>query len=234
MKAFLLAAGKGTRLQPFTLTTPKCLMPIGDRPLLKIWYDLMEKYDVSEVLINTHHLPDQVTDYIQSMDTPIRTKIFYEKELLGSAGTLIANKEFVRSESSFLILYADNLTPVNLDKLSTFHSSHDGLFTMGLFHAPEPEKCGIVTLAENGRIENFIEKPVKPVGNLANAGVIVASPEIFEEIPESFPLDLSRDVMPKFIGRLYGQLISDYFIDIGSPENYEKACNDWDRVKDLF
>ena len=96
MKAFLLAAGIGSRLRPITDTTPKCMVPIGGRPLLDIWLDAFGEAGIDEVLVNLHHLPHAVTEHLA-----FRTGIaqgprrVFEPELLGSAGTLVANRDWV-------------------------------------------------------------------------------------------------------------------------------------------
>lgn len=104
MKAFLLAAGYGTRLRPLTNTTPKCLVPICGKPLLAWWLQLFERYNIQEVLINTHYLPDAVREFINKHNkstSKVRIEEFYEPLLLGSGGTILANKNFVGSEKNF-------------------------------------------------------------------------------------------------------------------------------------
>jgi len=122
MKAFLLSAGLGTRLRPLTNETPKCLLPIGGKPLLEIWLELLGLYGVSEALVNTHWYADKVerflsadyADYTDQINNEKRPKpnikLFYEEELLGSGGTLLANREWVADGQPFFILYGDNLT----------------------------------------------------------------------------------------------------------------------------
>ena len=104
MKAFLLTAGLGTRLHPITLTLPKCLVPIAGKPLINWWFESMQKAGVTEVLINLHHLPDLVMAHVNALDTNIQVTYAYEPELLGSAGTLRANKSFVQDQKAFFII----------------------------------------------------------------------------------------------------------------------------------
>ena len=122
MKAFLLAAGKGTRLQPLTFHTPKCLVPIAGKPLIEYWFDLFELYGIDEILINTSHLSEKVRDYINSHSRGLKITLTYEETLLGSGGTIKKNRYFVEGEISFYIFYADNLTNVNLKKMLEFHN----------------------------------------------------------------------------------------------------------------
>ena len=237
MKAFLLAAGRGTRLRPYTDTIPKCLISIQGKPLLGIWLDHLRLQGVREVLINTHHHAHQVEAFIRSYPhrRDIHIVLSNEPELLGSAGTIRHCRDFVDSEDDFMILYADNLTKVNLKRFEKFHRNcreKNGILTMGLFHAPNPNACGIAELGSDQKILGFIEKPENPKSNLANAGIYMASREIFACFPEVPPkpgsvLDFGHDVLPLLAGRMYGYPIIEYLRDIGTIESYRQALTEW-------
>ena len=117
MKAFLLAAGLGSRLRPLTDSIPKCMVPIGGRPLLDIWLDAFDRAGVSEVMVNLHHLPGVVRRHLADRTGPPVVRTFFEPRLLGSAGTLAANRRWVAEEQFFLACYADNLTDFDLRSL---------------------------------------------------------------------------------------------------------------------
>ena len=231
MKAFLPAAGEGIRLKPLTNRIPKCLVPIKAEPLLHRWLRLCEGYAISEVLINLHHLPRLVEEFLNNASYRLEIKTFYEEKLLGSAGTLAANRDFVAGEKPFFIFYADNLTNMNLEKMWQFHKAHSGIFTMGLFKADRPKECGIVRLDGNGLVVDFVEKPDHPKSDLANAGVYVSSPQIFDYIPSKKVADLGLDVLPKLIGKMHGYSIKEYLLDIGTWEDYKKAQKEWPEEK---
>jgi mannose-1-phosphate guanylyltransferase len=222
-KAFLLAAGLGTRLKPLTDTTPKCLVPICNKPLLAWWIDLMEKHGIEEVLINLHHLSEQVISFIESYQTKIKFHFFYENKLLGSAGTLRENKEFVRNENSFFILYADNLTNYDLNLFSKFHEKKNQPLSMALFKTDNPKICGIAALDENNIVTSFEEKPEFPKSNLANAGLYVAKPEIIDLIPNLEITDIGFNLLPQLVGKMAGWESDDFLMDIGTFENLNKA-----------
>ncbi len=118
MKAFFLVAGEGTRLRPLTNFVPKCLAPIRGVPLLGIWFKLFKLYGVRDLLINLHHLPHRVGEYIKTHGSGLNVTAFYEKQLLGSAGTVLSNMDFVKDEELFFIVYGDNLTNINLRKMA--------------------------------------------------------------------------------------------------------------------
>ncbi|MBC8145019.1 MAG: nucleotidyltransferase family protein [bacterium] len=228
MKAFLLAAGLGTRLRPLTETLPKCLVPVCGRPMLSWWMDQLERHNVDDVLINLHHLPDGVRDFAREYRGSVRIHLVMEDVLLGSAGTLDANREFVDGEEQFMILYADNLNDVDLTALLRFNSEHPSPLTVGLFHAENPKACGIVSLDDEYTIVQFVEKPLEPASDLASAGMFVARPSIFEYVcPVSYPYDLGNHVMPTMIGAMNGVLVDGYLRDVGTIEGLHRAEHDW-------
>lgn len=228
MKAFLLAAGLGTRLRPITETTPKCLVPVGGHPLLSWWFVLLEKHGVTDVLINLHHLPDEVRRFADAYAGPLRIHLIREDELLGSAGTLSVNRDFVAGEEQFLILYADNLTDVNLGELLAFNREHPAPLTVGLFRAENPRACGIAELDENGVIRSFVEKPEHPQSDLASAGMFVGRSELLEYLRSDFsrPYDFGGDVMPDLAGKMNGMPLNGYLRDIGTHENLRRVEQD--------
>lgn len=225
MKAVLLIAGLGTRLRPLTDSAPKCLLPINGVPLLSIWFEKLLAAGVTEVLINTHWLAGLVSQFVtESTPAGLRVKVFYEPTLLGSAGTLAANRDFC-SQGPFFIIYGDNLSDVDLADLYASHMQQRPLLTLGTFETEFPQRCGIAEIDSEGVVQGFVEKPEKPRSNLAAAGIYMAEPEIFDYFPEhsnSSVLDLGFDVIPKLIGQMRNYSISQ-LIDIGTPENYQKA-----------
>lgn len=216
-----MAAGYGTRLAPITNQIPKCLVPIKDKVLLEYWDELFEAHGIDQVLINTHYLSDQVQDFTKSHS---RFLSVHEEQLLGSAGTLYHNQDFIDSDEPFLICYADNLTNTNLSKMIEFHTEKQALLTMKLFFAQNPSACGIVELDKNNQIIRFEEKPLAPKSNLANAGIYVTDRRIFNFISKEHR-DLGREVLP-FLPNSYGYYTEEYLIDIGTMENYLKARKD--------
>jgi mannose-1-phosphate guanylyltransferase len=227
MKAFLLAAGLGTRLKPITNEIPKCLVPINGKPLLEWWIKLLENHDVSEVLINLHHFPEQVKEFLSLHSNNVKFHFYFEEILLGSAGTLRMNKNFVKGEKEFYILYADNLTNINLTKFRNFHHTHSHPFSMALFHSQNPKACGIAELNNEGVVIDFEEKPKNPKSNLANAGIFISSPDVLEMIPDNDLTDIGFDLIPKLVGKMKGWITSDFLLDIGTLENLKKAEAEW-------
>ena len=231
MKAFLLAAGHGTRLRPLTDQVPKCLLPVRGVPLLAIWLEICRLYGVDEVLVNLHSRPQMVRDFLANSNIDIRVRLFEEPTLLGTAGTLRANRAWVASESSFWVFYADILTTANLARMADFHRERDGVATLGVCKVPDPSRSGIAVVDEQGVVRQFIEKPEKPPCNLAFGGILLARLDLLDSIPQQGPADLGFDVLPRLVGRMFAYLITDFHLDIGTPESYAAAQTAWPGLK---
>ncbi len=222
-RALLLAGGLGTRLRPLTENTPKCLIPVAGKRMLDYWVDALDRAGIFEALLNTHHHADQVRDYIAEVNVRggVQLTEAYEPELLGSAGTVHANRDWAADE--VVVIYADNLSDIDLGELVSMHRAHVQPMTMALFHTPYPEKCGIATLSEAGLISEFIEKPSNPASNLANAGLYVLDKSAWLEIADMNVFDFGFDVIPAFVGRMQGFHHKGYHRDIGTHESLSIA-----------
>jgi mannose-1-phosphate guanylyltransferase len=227
-KAFLLAAGHGTRLRPLTDTTPKCLLPVRGVPMLQIWLEQCRRLGVEEVLVNLHSHADVVREFLnRNNSSGVRVQVSDEPVLLGSAGTIRANRDWVAAEGSFWVFYADVLTAADLGEMVRFHEELGAAATIGVYRVPDPSRCGIVQVNDEGWITEFIEKPRVPVGNLAFSGVLIGGAEFLKALPERMPADIGFDVLPKLVGRMAAYEINEYLIDIGTMETYRSAQEHW-------
>jgi mannose-1-phosphate guanylyltransferase len=227
MKAFLLAAGHGTRLRPLTNELPKCLVTIRGVPILEIWLNIFARVGITEVLLNVHAHADAVRATVDRCRSPVQIDISEEPVLLGSAGTVLANRAWVGSDKEFWILYADVLTTFDLKAMLGFHRGRRPVATVGVYEVSEPSRCGIVRVDQNWIVQEFVEKPAIPTSNLAFAGLMVGTPELFEFIPAKQPADLGFDVLSHLGGRMLAYPLTDYVIDIGTIETYREAQVSW-------
>lgn len=228
MKAFLLAAGNGTRLRPITDKIPKCLVPIQGMPMLAIWLELCKEIGITEVLINLHAHAEVVRTFLQQSGKPdVRVHVTKEKELLGSAGTLRANRQWVEGEDLFWVFYADVLHCADLSAMLRLHRKRKPAATLGVYEVPDPSRCGVVVVNSAGVIEHFVEKPTHPTSNLAFSGLMIGTPELLDVIPDDVPADIGFHVLPKLTGRMFAFPIRDYLIDIGTLQNYQHAQATW-------
>lgn len=225
--AYVLAAGLGTRLRPLTDKIPKCLVPIHGRPLLRYWLDLLSQHGVQRVLVNSHHLHPQLVEFARQNTAAVDLHLVYEPVLLGSAGTLRENRGFVSDDEDFFVVYADNLSDVDLSAMYAAHSLGGKAVTLGLFRSRTPTQCGIVALNEQGTVIDFEEKPEHPQSDLAFGGVLVGSRGLMDAIPRRTPCDVGREVLPRLVGQMAGWEMGSYLRDIGTPESYALAQEEY-------
>jgi mannose-1-phosphate guanylyltransferase len=225
VKALLLAGGLGTRLYPLTATVPKCLVPIAGRPLLDFWVDCLVEAGINEGRINTHSLAEPVRVYLEQVNSEGRIHLLesYEPTLLGSAGTITANSDLANDADQIVVIYADNFSDIDLRPLIAFHRWHGDPLTMVLFRAPNPGACGIVELNREARVVSFVEKPIHPASDLANAGLYVVDASAYREIASMGAFDLAFEVLSRFVGRMRGWVWGGYYLDIGTHEALERA-----------
>jgi mannose-1-phosphate guanylyltransferase len=227
VRVLLLAAGVGGRLGPITATTPKCLVKVNDRPLLDYWLELLFDAGIERVLINTHYLSEQVNAYVKASRWAPKIDLVYEAELLGTGGTVLANRKWFQGQP-FVLAHADNLTDFDVAGLIAAHRARPSghLMTMLGFRTDDPRSCGILELDDRNTVLAFHEKVEYPPGNLANGAVYVFEPEVIDVIAaRGTPVvDLSTEIIPGFIGRILCVETDGYHRDIGTPESLRRAC----------
>ena len=228
-KALLLAAGMGTRLRPVTKKIPKCLVEIGKKPILGIWLENLYKAGCEEVIINTHYLSDKVEEYLKDKEFGnMKIITSYEPKLLGTAGTLLNNADFLLG-GYCMFIHADNFTNVNLKEFLKFHLKYTKpkgrLFTMMTFTTDNPESCGIVSINNEGIVKNFYEKEKGENGNIANAAIYCFNDNLINFLltKNKNYFDFSKDVIPDCINSIQTYHTSSTFIDIGTIDNLERA-----------
>jgi len=227
MKAFLLAAGNGTRLSSLTRHTPKCLLPIRGVPLLEIWLQTCHAAGITDVLINAHSHPEKIREFMARHRNGIGLRLAHEERLLGSAGTLAQNAAFVAHEEAFFVLYGDVLAEIDLHEMLCFHRRHGLPVTLAVHQAPDPQRCGVVAADSGGVIRGFEEKPAHPRSNLVFSGVMIASPQVLSLVPPHRPADIGFHLLPQLVGAMAAYRLSGFLLDIGTPERYRAAQFSW-------
>jgi len=230
MRALLLAAGIGSRLRPLTNTTPKCLVPVHDRPLLDYWLDLVFEGGIERALLNTHWLADQVHAHVAKSPWRHRIDLVHEEELLGTGGTVLANRDWFGREP-FLVAHADNLTDLDVAGLIAAHRNRPAgcIMTMLAFRTDDPSSCGILELDHQNRVIAFHEKVKDPPGNLANGAVYIFEREVIDDIAALGKriVDLSTEIIPNYLGRISCAQTDGYHRDIGTPESLRLAHSEF-------
>jgi len=196
--------------------------------LLQIWLERLTAAGIGPFLINTHYLADKVKTFVQKSPFREKIQVTFEDYLLGTAGTLIRNLDFFQGEDALLI-HADNYCLADFNAFERAHTNRPlgCLMTMMTFRTNDPTSCGIVEVDESGVVVGFHEKVEHPPGNLANGAIYIISHELLEIIKTdlNYVTDFSTEVLYRFKGRIFSHEISDVFLDVGTPDRYEKANN---------
>jgi NDP-sugar pyrophosphorylase family protein len=233
MKAMVLAAGLGVRLRPLTDRTPKPLLPIAGRPLLVWNLLLLKRHGITDILINLHHLGDQIVQAIgDGTRFGLRVAYSHEPELQGTGGGIGQAAPFLK-DGPFLVLNGDTLSACDLTGLIAAHRAGKALVTLALREDPEAARWGPVTVDAGARILQINGAP--PLAPRAEplpapymfAGIHVMEPAVLDAIPPG-PGSII-DVYHALIGKgllLRGWRMSGYWSDIGTRERYEQAERD--------
>ena len=224
MNALVLAAGYGRRLLPITKKTPKCLVKIKNKILLQIWINKLINIGIKKILINVHYKKKKVLKFIRENKYRKNLVPLNEKRLLGTAGTLISNLKYY-ADQDLMLIHGDNYTKDNLKNLLLHHHKKPKycLITMLTFITDDPQNCGIIKVDRHGVVKKIYEKSKNPPGNLANGAVYIIDKKLLKKLRNKKYKDFSKEVIPKYIGKIYTYHTPKKFIDIGSPEKYIKA-----------
>ncbi len=180
-------------------------MPIGGKPLLLYWLDALYGSDVNKVLVNLHYFADEVTSFINSIRPNNWITTSYERVLLGTAGTIRANKVFF-SNDSLLVIHGDNWSMCDLIAFIKWHihfRPKSCPISMMTFMPEELKDCGVVSINQEGIVQNFYEKVEFPPSKIANAAIYIFEPEIIDWISNNPNVtDISTQVIPNYIGRI--------------------------------
>ena len=229
IKAFLLAAGFGSRLRPLTNSIPKCLVPLGGKPILELWLQKLERVNCDSVLINTHYLADQVHDFVDKyrQNSTIQIDISHETQILGTAGSLLSNLDYFDNSLSLLI-HADNFMFESLLPAIIQHRKLRPLLTMVTFECTNPHSCGIVKVDSSGIVQSFYEKVSNPPGNMANGAIYIFDHRFVDFLRSTYGYNAKiKDISSEIISTLVGQIqvwhTDKMFADIGTLESYKLA-----------
>ncbi len=231
MKAMILAGGMSTRLYPLTKQVPKPIVPVAGEPISGHVMRWLSSFGYDEVAINVFYLAEFVErTFGDGSGFGIHLHYLRERELTGSAGALKQMEGWF--DSTFVVVGCDDLTNADLSALVRFHKARGALATIGLVEAEEVDQYGVVILDGEGRITGFQEKPAKGTekSKLANTGIYVFEPAIFERIPAGTFYDFGKQVFPELLRDglpFYAmQLEGAYWRDIGTPDEYRRATDD--------
>ncbi|UHA72271.1 sugar phosphate nucleotidyltransferase [Paenibacillus sp. 481] len=227
MKAVIMAGGKGTRLRPLTLQTPKPMVPLLNRPCMEYIIELLKRYDIHQIAVTVQYLPDVIRHHFGD-GSQFGVELHYFEELLplGTAGSIKNAAAFL--DEPFIVISGDGLTDFNLRRAVQFHRERNALATMVLTQVASPLEYGVVMTAEDGLVTRFLEKPSwsEVFSDTVNTGIYVLEPEILDWIPENGTYDFSLNLFPALLREqkpLYGYVAEGYWSDIGNLQQYRQT-----------
>ena len=231
MKALILAGGVGTRLRPLSCTRPKLLFPIANKPLLDWTLERLAKSGVKEVILAVNYMAEA---FIQRYGAAkYGMKLLYSREArpLKTGGPIKKAEELIGHKEPFLVLNGDILTNINYADLVKKHKENDVIATIALYKVEDPSRYGIAEMTKKNRVLRFLERPTRKEApsSLANAGIYVLSPEIFNYIPSGRPVSIEHETFPRLAEKeqLFGYSFEGLWTDIGELNDYLKANRLW-------
>ncbi|HYF62786.1 MAG TPA: sugar phosphate nucleotidyltransferase, partial [Herpetosiphonaceae bacterium] len=233
MKAVLMAGGEGSRLRPLTISRPKPMVPLVDRPVMGQIIELLKRHGVTEIIITVQYLANIIQDFYgdgSAYDVDISYSV--EEVPLGTAGAVKYASRLLDDDEPFLVISGDALTDFDLTALVEAHKKSGAAATLTLTRVPNPLEYGVVITDESGRIRQFLEKPSwgEVFSDTVNTGIYVISPEVLDHIPLNEQYDFSKDLFPDLLRRgelLCGYIAEGYWTDVGTIEAYMRACADY-------
>ncbi len=227
MKAVILAAGEGVRLQPITSTRPKHLINVGGKPILRHCLNAIKAAGITETVVVVHYMADSIRQSIgDGANSGMKIAYVEQKEIVGTGNAVSTAEPFIKED--FVLVYGDLLfSSAAVKKVVELHSKEKPTMTMAVVPVDRPEDYGIVELDDEKRVRSLTEKPSrdKAASNLANAGIYVFSTEIFEKAKEIMASARGEweitDAISKLIDEkktvLSVSLSRDGWVDIGRP-----------------
>ncbi|MCI5888750.1 MAG: NDP-sugar synthase [Brachyspira sp.] len=232
IKAMIMAAGVGSRLDPLTKSVPKPLVPVANRPVMDILVENLKSIGVKDVVSNTHYLAEKIINRYENINFGVNFKFIKEDTLSGTAGGLKKCQFFFDKDDEFLVLSADGLSNADLQKGIDMHRKSGAIATIGIKEIPHEEVShfGVVVTDENGYITEFQEKPSleEAKSNFINTGIYVFDYRIFDYIPENTFYDFAKNVFPNLLKdhEINTFVIDNYWTDIGTLEQYQQSTQD--------
>lgn len=231
MKAILLAGGKGTRLRPLTLHTPKPVVPIFDRAFLHYQIDQLKQVpDIDEVILSLNYQPRRIEEVFgDGAGTGVRLRYVVEPSPLGTGGAI---RYAAQGATDTLVVFnGDVMTSVDVNAVVRMHRERGAKATIVLTPVDNPTAYGLVETEADGRVRRFLEKPNPDeiTCDTINAGIYVLEPDTFDRIPRDVSYSIERAYFPSLVERgetFVAYVDRGYWIDIGTPEKYVQVHRD--------
>jgi len=230
MKGLILAGGKGTRLRPLTINTPKPIVPVANSPFLLYQIDLMRSAGIDEIILSLSYQPRKIEDLLKDgSDYGVWIRYAVEGMPLGTGGAFKNAEEHITSTA--VVFNGDVLTSIDLGAVIAHHREKRAIATIVLTPVENPSAYGLVETSPDGWIQRFIEKPGPDeiTCNTINAGIYVLEPSVLKYMPKGEPCSFERGLFPTLLEHkepVLSFVLDKYWIDIGTPQKYLEVHQD--------
>ncbi len=226
--AIVLAGGFGTRLQSVVSDVPKPMAPVAGKPFLDYLLRYLKSYDIKEVVLSVGHLAERVSEYFGEEFEGMSIAYAHELEPLGTGGAIRFAFSKTKAEEA-IVLNGDTFFDIDLQQVFTRHQQHSAPGLMVLRAMPKPDRFGTVITDSDGYVSSFREKQEGLESGMINAGVYVLHRQMLNRSELSEKFSIEQDYFQRFVreGILAGLEAEGYFIDIGIPEEYDRAQRDF-------
>ncbi|CAN5453054.1 hypothetical protein BH20ACI1_BH20ACI1_10050 [soil metagenome] len=235
MQALILAGGKGTRLRPLTVYTPKPVVPLINRPFLLYQIEILQRAHIKDITLSLSYQPDKIKQQLgYTLDNGVNLRYITEPSPMGTGGAYKYAAEQIRETT--VVFNGDILTDANISEIVKFHKEKKAQATIVLTPVENPSAYGLVETDEQNRVLRFLEKP-KPeelkdlTTKNINAGIYILEPEVLDIIPEGENYSFEYGVFPDLLKHqktFYAYILKDkYWRDIGNPDSYLNAHHDF-------
>lgn len=229
MQAIILAGGFGTRLQAVVKDKPKPMAPIAKRPFLFYLLSYLKKHHFSDIVLSVGYLKEQIEEYFGNNFLGLNIKYAIENEPLGTGGAIINSLKLIDESKPVVILNGDTFLEIDYQKLIANHQKNKANFTIALKEMNDCSRYGKVEINQNDIITDFKEKSNNQEQGFINSGIYVINPKIFDKYKNKLTKEFSFEAgfLAKFTKELEINAfkVTNYFIDIGIPEDYQRAQN---------
>lgn len=225
-----MAGGKGTRLRPLTFVRPKPMIPLVNKPIIEYTVDRLSKFGFKDIIMTLNYMYTKIKNYFKDgSEFGVNINYSVEKWPLGTGGSVKKAEKYI--DDTFMVVSGDILTEVNFKDVLKFHKEKGALATMVLTEVEDPSHFGIAVMDKHNKIKQYLEKPSPEdaFSNVANTGIYIFEPEIFDFFKKEGEIDFSKDIFPELIkndAEMYGYVFNGYWNDIGRPETFKQATYD--------
>lgn len=230
MKAVVMAGGAGSRLRPLTINRPKPMVPMVNKSVIGHILDLLKRHGITDVIITLQYMAEDIQDHLgDGHNLGMNIQYSIEETPLGTAGSVKQAQALL--DDTFVVISGDAVTDIDLGAVINYHKMKQSIATITLYRVPNPLEYGVIIVNDEGRVQQFLEKPSwgEVISDTVNTGIYVLEPQVLNLFEPGVSFDFSKDLFPILLNRadpMYGFIADGYWCDVGNLAEYMRATQD--------